>query len=106
MRTENEPHEGPELVEDLFRAINARIVELGRDVGRGAVEDLDLVCECFERSCFAVIKVAADDYARGVAEPASYIVAPGHEGPWRHLVVRRASGYVVVSRALALPTAA
>jgi hypothetical protein len=90
-----------EQVEDLFRALNERIRELARS---WSLAELELVCECGDAGCFAVLTVGEEEYEAATAEPSRFLVVPGHEQPLDE-VVERSERYVVVRRR-ALPTTA
>lgn len=86
-----------EQVEDLFRALNERIRELARS---WSLAELELVCECGDASCFAVLRVAQEEYEAATSEPLRFLVVPGHEQPLDEVVERRERYVVVTKRAL------
>jgi hypothetical protein len=91
----------------LFRAVNEEIVKLGGS--RFDPNDLDLVCECRDSRCMAVMRMRIEEYEAMCAEPDLIAVVPGHEGCGLENVVERTDRYVIVrvaTAALALPQAA
>ncbi|MGZ4338190.1 MAG: hypothetical protein ACXVRK_15995 [Gaiellaceae bacterium] len=91
----------------LFRAVNEEIVKLG--TSRFGPDDLDLVCECPDSRCMAVMRMRIEEYEATCAEPDLIAVVPGHEGRGLEDVVEQTDRYVIVrvaTAALALPQAA
>jgi hypothetical protein len=86
------------LVEDLFRAVNARILELERAWELPGPPEYDLVCECRDEGCFTVLRIGRVAHERVTAEPLHYVVVPGHEQLLLDEVVERAEQYVVVRK--------
>ena len=88
----------------LFRVVNEEIVKLGAS-GPGP-DDLNLICECADRRCMAVMRMRIEEYEALCAEPDLLAVLPGHEGRGFADVVERTGRYVIVRTAaatLALP---
>jgi hypothetical protein len=88
----------------LFRVVNEEIVKLGTS-GSGP-DDLDLICECADSRCMAVMKMRIEEYEATCAEPDLLAVLPGHEGRGFEDIVEQTDRYVIVrtdTAALALP---
>ena len=83
--------------EALFRAVNERIEAMNAAFA-SVVETFAVVCECGDTDCVEQLEVAVADYERVRADPALFIVVPGHEIPDVETVVERAGGYVVVEK--------
>jgi hypothetical protein len=76
----------------LLREVNERI----RDLEHGRASGLyDLVCECGDDTCTAVMRMTAEEYEAVRSEPGTYAVLPNHECV-TDIVVRRWEGYVVI----------
>lgn len=94
--TANRHPTGPETsasgASELLREVNERIheVEHGRATGV-----YDLVCECGDETCTAVMRIPADDYEAVRSEQGAFAVLPGHELA-DDIVLRSGDGYVVI----------
>jgi hypothetical protein len=83
--------------EAVFRAANEAI-EGNRGDGGGR-EELTFLCECGVDSCFERIALTREEYEVVRADPARFVVAPGHEDLTAgEVVVEESSGYSVVEK--------
>jgi hypothetical protein len=85
----------------IFREVNERIRELASGdlaPGFGSSHMLDLICECSDDGCTAVISVAVDDYESVRAFPARFLVYPRHDLPQIEQIVGRGRGYEIVEK--------
>jgi hypothetical protein len=84
--------QSPSSAPVLLREVNERI----RDLEHGRAGGLyDLVCECGDDTCTAVMRMTAEEYEAVRSEPGTYAVLPEHECV-TDIVVRRREGYVVI----------
>ena len=85
--------ESPPALDDFFREVNDRIVELGTRFGFRD-ETLELICECDDSGCTQHMSISTADYEQVRLEQRRHVVVAGHEHSAR--VVDRGDGYVVV----------
>jgi CheY-like chemotaxis protein len=83
----------PSTYSAFFRAVNNEIMQVGGAAHEGPRQ---ILCECSRRNCAKTLTVTASDYRAIRAEPAHYIVAPGHELGRVQRVVSRTGGLFVV----------
>ena len=79
----------------MFKAVNREIEQASRDIGD---PDLEVLCECGQDDCRAVIALTVSDYDRVHGEPDRFVVLPGHETPELERVVERNDRYLVVDK--------
>jgi hypothetical protein len=65
--------------EAVFREVNERIESLQHQFALTAREPLRIVCECDRLDCTMRVSVAVEVYERVRADPACFLVVPGHE---------------------------
>ena len=82
--------------EALFREVNAHIANLEERMGNEG-ELMPLVCECANTGCTTVIEVDRGTFQTVRANPALFLVAPGHELEHENVVGRGAS-YLIVKK--------
>ncbi len=82
--------------EALFREVNEEVRDLADHAGP-APEQIGFVCECSDEGCSERVQVPLAVYEETRSHARRFIVAPGHEGPYEH-VVTRATGYVIVEK--------
>jgi hypothetical protein len=80
--------------EVLFRNVNERIVELGDEWGG----EHDLICECANTDCMAVMRLTVAEFERLREDSHRFAVLPGHELPDVEDVVERNERYLVVEK--------
>jgi hypothetical protein len=83
----------PPALDDLFREVNDRIVELGTRFGFRD-ETLELICECDDSGCTQHMSIPNGEYEQVRAAQRRHVVVAGHEHSGR--VIGRGDGYVVV----------
>jgi hypothetical protein len=85
----------------LFRATNEEVrkaaVALGDPVD-GPETQFQFVCECARRRCYALIPLTISEYETIRSDPATFVVAPGHEIDSIEHVLRRQTRYCVVRK--------
>src|SRR3954451_929322 len=90
--------------EALYRSINERLEELN-DTFATTTGTFSVVCECGDRSCMEQVTVALADYERLRADPALFIVRPGHDMADVEDVVEMHGQYEVVRKRPGAPVA-
>ena len=83
--------------EIVFREINERIEALAHTQGQDD-HVFEFICECSNGDCTLRLPLTLELYESTRADPASFIVAPGHELPEIEDVVDRGAGYQVVRK--------
>ena len=66
--------------EAIYRAVNEKIEALNESFGTLA-ESMTIVCECGNLSCAEQIELEPGTYERVRADPAQFVVVPGHQIP-------------------------
>jgi hypothetical protein len=56
------------------------------------------ICECADMTCTQQVEMTMAEYEEMRADPNRFVVLPGHEIPDVEDVIRRAEGFVVVSK--------
>jgi hypothetical protein len=69
-------HERRATTEALFRDVNERIAESAE---RFDAQGTEFVCECAEADCTHRVPASLAEYEEVRADPATFLVAPGHE---------------------------
>jgi hypothetical protein len=82
--------------EDLFREVNDRIMELGKQFGVDE-EPFELICECENSGCTDRVQISAAEFAQLRRADGLHLIAPGHLHRGR--VVTRGETYLVVADA-------
>jgi hypothetical protein len=86
-------------IEVLFRAGNERMMAWPENQERVALgEPLVFFCECGRRRCPARVELMGAAYEAVRADPALFVIAPGHEFADAEDVVEERDGYVVVRK--------
>ena len=83
--------------EALYRQVNERIEALNETFGTVA-GDFAVICECGDLGCKDQISVSREAYEQTRANPARFLVRPGHEVLDVERVVGRDDDYVVVEK--------
>lgn len=81
----------------MYREANERIQDLNEAFGTFSGEFL-VVCECPEQLCTQQIPVSPKAYEGIRADPAQFIVRPGHQAIDVEEIVRTEATYVVVRK--------
>ena len=84
--------------EAVFREVNEHIEGLQRQFALTEHEPLQLVCECDRLGCLEKLSVTLAEYERVRADPACFLVVPGHDDPTVEDVVDTDGGYVIVRK--------
>ena len=82
--------------EILFRDVNEQLASA--EQSESPIEQLDLVCECTDRTCVKVFTMPLSEYEWLRQDPRRFVVLPGHEAPAVENVVERYAGFVVVEK--------
>jgi hypothetical protein len=89
--------------EAVFREVNERIESLQHRFALTAHEPLRIVCECDRLDCVTRLGVAVEVYERVRADPACFLVAPGHEDEAVETVVDSVGDALIVRKRLGDP---
>jgi hypothetical protein len=81
--------------EALFREVNEEIAAAAE---RFDADEAEFVCECSDAACADRLEVPLEEYERVRAEPAQFLLVPGHEAVHVERVVRLRGGYSVVEK--------
>lgn len=81
--------------EALFREVNEHIAELGE---RHRATQLEIVCECSDRSCTEPLSVGVAEYEEARSDPLTFIVRVGHEDPQVERTLTRNGNHAFVQK--------
>ena len=88
--------------EVAFRALNERALDVTDELAfDGVIEMPDVVecvCECAHPDCTARLRVKRADYELARSNPATFIVARGHELPEIERIVFEGDGFSIVEK--------
>ena len=87
--------------EALFREVNERVKDLN-ETFELVLDERSIVCECGNETCIDQIAISPKDYEAVRADPAQFVVVPGHEIPDVEDVVAEGNRYAII-RKLAVP---
>jgi hypothetical protein len=87
--------------ETIFRDVNERLRDVSQAVGGD--DELDLFCECGDASCVVRLTMPLDEYEQMRANPARFVITPGHEMPAVESVVDSKEGYRIVEKHVGEP---
>lgn len=82
--------------EALFREVNEQVRRLNERSDQ-TTESADFVCECSLDTCAERVQVPLRSYEAVRAHPRRFIVLPGHDNDFEH-IVERSDGYCVVEK--------
>ena len=88
--------------EALFREVYERVKDLN-ETFELVLDERSIVCECGNETCIEQISISPKDYEAVRADPAQFVVVPGHEVPDVEEVVARVDGYAVVRKHPGMP---
>ncbi|SRR5579871_5429421 len=83
--------------EALFREVNEQAESLAERHGRAAGGELGLVCECSNAACTERLWLSLAVYEAVRSDPRQFVVVPGHENSFEH-VVEHNPGYSIVKK--------
>lgn len=83
--------------EALFREVNEQVDSLSERQGSGAEEELLFICECSDDRCTERVTVPRAAYEDVRANPRRFLVVPGHDHDFEH-VVERTEWYAIVEK--------
>ncbi|HVU77352.1 MAG TPA: hypothetical protein VHC67_07205 [Gaiellaceae bacterium] len=84
--------------EAVFREVNEQIEGLNTRLAAVGERVLHVVCECGNLECVDQLTLPVAIYEEVRADPATFLVKPGHEIPDVETVVRREREYFVVRK--------
>lgn len=83
------------LNEALFRDVNERIAESAE---RFRSEETEFVCECADPECTERVTATLAEYEKVRSNPATFLLAPGHDEPEIERVVSERGSFWVVEK--------
>lgn len=83
--------------EALFRLVNEEVEGISREFAETS-QTMEIVCECGHGDCVERIVVPLPSYERVRADPALFIIVPGHVVPSVEDTVEQSDGYEVVRK--------
>jgi hypothetical protein len=83
----------------LFREVNERIKEIGSQLAG----DFEFICECSNPDCTVTMVVPMGEYETIRSNPASFVIAPGHQVDDIERVTREEATFAVVEKAVDKP---
>ena len=84
--------------EAVFRAANREIESAEREVGGGADQLIEVLCECGRQGCRGVITLTGVEYEGVHSKDDRFIVLRGHESAEIERVVEERPDYLVVDK--------
>ena len=72
--------------EALFREVNEQVERLSERQGRGAEEELLVICECSDDRCTERVAVPRAVYHEVRANPRRFLIVSGHDHDFEHVV--------------------
>ena len=92
-------HERRATTEALFRDVNERIAESAE---RFDADETEFVCECSDPNCTDRVPVALSVYETVRSDPATFLLAPGHEQDDIERVIAKAGRFNIVEKVQAV----
>lgn len=80
-------------IQSLFRDVNERALPVS-----SSFENVEVICECADASCFQVLTLRRDHYEAIRQSPTRFVVASGHTTGLRELVIPHSEGISVVEK--------
>ena len=84
--------------ETVFRATNRELKAAEQEVGGGADQPLEVLCECGRQGCSGVITLTVGEYEGVHSQDDRFVVLRGHETAEIEEVVEEKAGYLVVDK--------
>jgi hypothetical protein len=84
--------------ETVFRATNRELKAAEQEVGGGADQPLEVLCECGRQGCSGVITLTVGEYEGVHSQDDRFVVLRGHESPEIERVVEERGDYLVVDK--------
>jgi hypothetical protein len=91
------PEERAARNEALFREVNEQMRKLSRSHPLIQEDELVIICECSDDSCTERLSLPLARYEAVRANPRDFIVAPGHDNDFEH-VVESSDAYSIVEK--------
>lgn len=91
------PEERAARNEALFREVNEQARRLSGRPESTSSGELLIICECGDDRCTERVGLPSAAYEAVRSSPRRFVVVPGHENDFEH-VVERADGYSVVEK--------
>ena len=92
----NLPEERAARNEALFREVNEQVRSLSASQP-SAPEALLIICECSDDTCTERVSLPVTVYESVRADPRRFVVVPGHDNDFEH-VIDRSDGYAIVEK--------
>jgi hypothetical protein len=92
----NLPEERAARNEALFREVNEQVRTLSASQP-SAPEALLIICECSDETCTERVSLPVAVYESVRADSRRFVVVPGHDNDFEH-VVDRSDGYAIVEK--------
>ena len=84
--------------EAMYRSVNREIEYTAQQLGDGADDEIEIICECGRPGCDATLRITIAEYDDVHRQRDRFAVVPGHENGSLEGVVKRADGYLVVDK--------
>jgi len=84
--------------ESLFRAVNRQIELASKELDEDRHAQVDVLCECGQEGCSAVISLPVSEYERAHVQDDRFILAVGHDTPEIEGVVEEHGPWIVVDK--------
>jgi hypothetical protein len=84
--------------EAMYRSVNLQIERVTEELGGGPDDRLEILCECGEDGCGAMLDVTQAEYDEAHEQRDRFMVAPGHENEHIERVVNRTPRYLIVDK--------
>jgi hypothetical protein len=84
--------------EAMFRTVNRELEQATREAGGGPGDQLEVLCECGDEGCSAMVTLTLSEYEEIHRQPDRFVVLPGHENPEIERVMARKDRYLVVDK--------
>lgn len=83
--------------EALFRRVNKAVEEINelREVEQG---ELQIICECGDRTCIEQISLASEEYVALRGEPTHFAIKPGHQASPVERVIAKNDRYWIIEK--------
>ena len=91
------PEERAARNEALFREVNEQVRSLAQSHPLPRQDELVIICECSDDRCMERISLQVAVYEEVRANPRRFVVVPGHDNDFEH-VIERADTYAIVEK--------
>jgi hypothetical protein len=84
--------------EAMFRTVNRELEQATREAGGGPADELEVLCECGDEGCSAMLTLTLNEYEEIHQQPDRFVLTPGHDNPEIERVVAQRERYIVVDK--------